>query len=138
MKKNKLLFLICLCCLNVFAGNIPVTSKIESVTVYRQGAEVVNTASVDVPAGNSEVVFEGLSNNVSANSLQVTGTQGITLLSAIYRMNFLKGQEKLPEAVKVQDSIDIATLELAHVTAKKKVFTEEEDLLIANQSIGGN
>ncbi len=121
------------------AGNpIPVKSKIESVTVYRQGAEAVNTATVDVPAGTSEIVFEGLSNNINPSSLQVSGTSGITLLSAIYQMNYLKEQEKLPAAVKIEDSIEVLNLELARLSARKNVFKDEESMLKANQSIGGD
>jgi len=74
---------------------------------------------------------------LNPGSLQVGGTAGITLLSAVYQLNYLKGQEKLPQAVKVEDSLQILGLELTRVSARKSVFREEEAMLKAKQSIGG-
>jgi hypothetical protein len=44
----------------------------------------------------------------------------------------LKQQEKLPEAVRIEDSLEILQLDLTRLTAKKNVFQEEEKMLVEN------
>ena len=41
-------------------GEIEVSSTVRDVTVYRDRARVTRIATIDVPAGRSDLVFEGL------------------------------------------------------------------------------
>ena len=71
---------------SLFADN-RITPIISEVTVYRSGAKVSSIATVKVPAGTSEVIFENLSPYFDANSLQVRIKGSATLNAAVFSMN---------------------------------------------------
>ncbi len=81
--KTKSLYIIILSyffSLNAIAvDNKNVHSKIEEVTVFFQGAELVHTASTSLQKGNNEVWISGLSPNVDRNSLKIKTTNGVVV-----------------------------------------------------------
>jgi len=60
--------------LSAEAKDITADSEITAVTVYSNRATVTRTATVDVPAGAHTVLFEGLPQNISGDSLRVEGS----------------------------------------------------------------
>lgn len=54
-------------------GAAPATSTISAVTVYTDRAVVTRTASVDLPAGTTELIFANLPQALDERSLQVSG-----------------------------------------------------------------
>ncbi len=60
--------------LSAEAKDITAYSAITAVTVYSNRATVTRTATVDVPAGAHTVLFEGLPQNISGDSLRVEGS----------------------------------------------------------------
>ena len=74
---NKLLsfFILLILSHQIFANEIKVLSEIEDVTVFLQGAQINRFATVTVPAGQSELVFTGISPLLRRESLQA-GTKG--------------------------------------------------------------
>jgi len=56
-----------------FAGDVKTDSAIDAVTVYATGASVERNAAVDLPAGASTVVIDGLPTELDADSLKVEG-----------------------------------------------------------------
>ena len=67
----------------VWAGEIVATSKVDAVTVYPQGAEVIRIASARLPAGETTLLLSGLPQEVDAQSIRVEGSggQGIEISS---------------------------------------------------------
>ena len=62
-------------------GEIEVSSTVRDVTVYRDRARVTRVATIDVPVGRSDLVFEGLPSSLISSSLSADGrgTAGATL-----------------------------------------------------------
>ncbi len=56
-----------------FASPIPANSAITAATVYADRAVATRTATIDLPAGQSELTFDGLPAALSDQSLQVSG-----------------------------------------------------------------
>lgn len=54
-------------------GEIEVQSKVAEVTVYTDRARIVREVTVDVPAGRSDLVFDGLSIQLIEDSLSAEG-----------------------------------------------------------------
>ncbi len=66
--------MICLLmALSALAAEQEVTSKVSEVTVYNDRARVTRVATVDVPAGRTDLVFDGLSLKLIQDSLSAEG-----------------------------------------------------------------
>src|SRR5882672_12734041 len=82
----------CLCWLQGLSqkDNQPVTSKIEKVTVFLQGAQVERTAKQNLPAGKYNIIFSGISPKIDKQSIQLKAEGKLTILSVTHQVNFLK------------------------------------------------
>ncbi|MBL4705631.1 MAG: DUF4140 domain-containing protein, partial [Flavobacteriales bacterium] len=53
-----------------------ISSRIKSVVVYLDGAQVERSKKVDLPAGTTNIIFTGLSSKLETSSIQAqTGDQ---------------------------------------------------------------
>ena len=133
--KAKLIILLLACFITLCADAEPLTfeSDISEVTVYRSGVRITRDAQINIPAGQSEVLFSNLATQINTHSLQVQVPEGIELVLAQYKTNFLKNAE-LPEKIK-NISVEIANLkdELEWNNKQVQVYTKEEQLLVHKQ-----
>ena len=67
-------------CTPVWAAEFSPPSKIDAVTVFPQGADVVREVAIDVPAGEHAIVLADLPQNIDAQSIRVEGTGSSGLL----------------------------------------------------------
>lgn len=115
----------------------PVLSKIEKVTAYIKGAQITRTATTNLAAGKTELVFKDISPNLDKQSIQVKGDGAFTILSVIHQLNFLQEQAKREEITQLETERNRLN-ELKKVrNATLNVFKQEEAMLQKNQSIGG-
>ncbi len=75
-------------CVPVWATDFAPPSKIDAVTVYLQGADVVRMASVDVPAGEHKIILADLPANIDPRSIRVEGTGDLAIASVDSRNVF--------------------------------------------------
>ena len=59
------------------AGEQPLRGKIDSVMLYRGQALVTRVVTLNLPAGGSQVVVDGLPEQILADSLYATTEQGV-------------------------------------------------------------
>lgn len=59
-----------------YAENLPLASRIETVTVFPQGAEVTRGGEIDLPGGSHTVVLGDLPADIVENSIRVEGEGG--------------------------------------------------------------
>lgn len=116
---------------------IPIDSKIKEVTVFLRGAQVVRTGTVQLRAGSSEIMFIDLPDNLNAESIQVRGKGNFTILSVIHQINYLKAREKSPEVLKLEAKLKELEMKVATENVALAVYNHEENILLANKSIGG-
>ncbi|MEY4927281.1 MAG: hypothetical protein RI894_1717 [Bacteroidota bacterium] len=117
-------------------ANPPVAGKIESVTVYRQGAKLVGSAKMPVTAGVQEVVITDLTNSAVQQSLQVTlRTTGVQLISASYRTNNLREQKVSQRLQELRDSVVLLDEQGHTLQNQIDIFNIEEHSII---SLGEN
>jgi uncharacterized protein (TIGR02231 family) len=67
-------------CTPVWAAEFKLPSKIDAVTVFPQGADVVRDVAIDVPAGEHGIVLADLPQNVDAQSIRVEGLSAGNLI----------------------------------------------------------
>ena len=120
------------------AENNGIPSKITGVTIYLKGARVERTATASLVPGDNEIVFEGLSNYIDENSIEVQGQGNATILSVNYRVNYQKLQLESDRVKRFKSSMDSVNLKLEYV--KNEISTDDQEikLLQANYKLGVN
>lgn len=112
-------------------------TALESVTVYRSGAELNHTVKVNLPAGSSEIVLGNVANSLDQNSIQISTPANITILSTTFVSGYLKNENKSGAYLKVEDSLTVAKKDLSLILNKKTVDENLLALLDKNQTVGG-
>ncbi len=121
-----------------------VSPKITEVTVYRSGAKISSAASVRVPAGSSEVIFENLSPYFNANSLQVKIKGTATLSSAVFSLRTPSPGPEHPRAPVLCDSLLLVGDDFTRIRDEREVLQGEKNLIdqkmaqVSTTTIGGN
>ena len=64
-----------------------VSSTIESVTVFMQGAQVNRSASVNLVEGEQVLVFRNVAPELNEESIQISSDQSITILDLRHQIN---------------------------------------------------
>jgi len=95
-----------------------VKSSISKVTVYSQGAQIFRTAQYSIGKGVTEVIIEGVSPYIDANSLQVNATGSVVILDSKYSVFYPSPSttplEGLP--LKIRNSIRFLEDSLKNIT----------------------
>ncbi len=115
-----------------FAGENPITvsGKIQSVTVFRQGAKLSGTATATVAQGIGEIVITDLTSNAEQQSLQVRlSVPQVHLLSATYRVNYLKSNTATARISLLRDSLVILQDQLNGLQDQIRINTEEDAVI---------
>jgi len=115
-----------------------VTSKIERVIVFTNGAQVSRAAKTTISTGKTELVFKDISPNIDKQSIQVKGDGAFTILSVTHQMNYLKLQEVTQEIIDLEKQRNQLTDDITYQTALLNVYKQEQSLMEKNQSIGGS
>jgi uncharacterized protein (TIGR02231 family) len=114
-----------------------VTSKVQKVIVFLNGAQVTRFASVNISPGTSTLVFGGISQGIDAQSIQVHAGGDFTILSVKNELNYLntENNEKGIEALRIQQKTLTDKLRLQNDLLA--ISQQEEQMLFKNQMIIG-
>lgn len=116
----------------------PVESKITNVTVFLAKAQVTREVRTRIEAGKSTLVLTGLSAQMDTESIQAAGKGTFVILGISHRQNFLD-ELNLPKGLKVlKDSLEYYQKQVVLGQSQKEILNKEEQMLLANQRIGGN
>ena len=109
MKKTIFLIALTMMAINAISAQadaksgVPVSTKIEQVTVFLQGAQVQRKGSAVLARGRNEFMFKGLSPYLDKESIRLKGDGGnFTVLSVNYSVNFMDEQQKRAEVSDLQ------------------------------------
>lgn len=114
-----------------------IASKVQKVTVFLRGAQVSRTALVNINAGTSDLVFEGISPGIDVNSIQVHANGEFTVLS-------VKSEISYSESLKNAKAKQIEDLRALQRTVRDKtdvlanmisIYQTEEAVLAKNQFV---
>ena len=102
MKRLVTLAAICFS-LQIFGQKqITVDAQIDKATVFLNGAQLFHTGSVSLPAGQSDIIIQGLSTSLDQNSIQGGGKGDFTILDIQYRLFY-------PEPV--ENSVELTAID---------------------------
>ncbi|MBL1280282.1 MAG: DUF4139 domain-containing protein [Fluviicola sp.] len=114
-----------------------VKSKIAKVTVYSQGAQVYRKASYSVTKGITEIVIDGVSNNIDNNSLQVNATGNVIILDTKYAIHYPEVKTPKLEGLSLKTRRKILALEdsIYNINYVVRAIQDEIDVYQATKNI---
>lgn len=117
----------------LFAQNLQtVSSKIDEVTVFFDGAQVHRKATVNLAAGRTELVFSGLPLEIRDEAIQVEASSKLTLLSVQAQES--ESAKKASQGRKELDARIAAEREImGKDSVELGILEYEEDLLTSNK-----
>ncbi len=132
-----------LSCLIVWQSNAQTTninSKIERVTVFLSGAQVVRKGNAALVKGRNELVFKGLSPFLDKESIRIKGSSNFSVLSVNFTVNYLEEQTKRGEVERLvkqqkdlQRLMDIEIIQNS-VLQKENTSLERNDVVSSVQT----
>lgn len=123
-----------------------VKSTINSVTVYSQGAQIYQKANYLINPGVTQVIIEGVSPYIDANSLQVKATGNAIILDSKYSIYYPKPEEitleGLPLKIRksillLEDSIELINYDIQELQDEIDVMVATKNILANNGAIRG-
>ncbi|MFT3980114.1 MAG: DUF4139 domain-containing protein [Ferruginibacter sp.] len=115
-----------------------VNASVKSVTVYRNGAEMIHTAIANLPKGSSELVVEGISNSIDINSLQVNCPSTVTILGVEFSNQYMVNEATTPAMKKIQDSMEIVKDNMQRIDISIATTEDLLSVLKSNKEIKGS
>lgn len=138
--KKLALFLIWVSAISFAQKPIFTAAKVKAATVYFNAAELSQTASVNLPAGTSEVVVKNVANTLNESTVQIGAPNSVTILSVQFTNNYISEfeiDESNPTIKKVRDSISLMQKEIGKVQIEKTSHSKTIELLDKNQLVAG-
>jgi len=117
------------------------TAKIKSATIYYNAAELNHSASVNLPAGTSEVVVKNVANYLTESTVQIGAPSNVTVLSVQYTTSYISefdADQYASEIKKVRDSVLLVQKAIAKIQVEKNSTSKALELLERNQQVAGN
>ncbi|HEY1040748.1 MAG TPA: mucoidy inhibitor MuiA family protein [Bacteroidia bacterium] len=124
-----------------------IKSKPEKVTVYMSGAQVFRTADLNLPAGQTQIIIEGLEANIDQQSVQAGGKGNFIITGVQYNVHYPALQNykatagadaKYTKLIKqINDSIISLDFDLKEIYVKKEVLNTEKSVLLGNRLYKG-
>jgi len=122
----------------VFAQEQPVESNITGVTVFLNKAQINRRVKTKIEAGKIDLVLTRLTSQIDVQSIQVSGKGNFLITATSHRQNYIN-EFTMPKSLRVlKDSITYLQQQRIAEENQKDILNKEEQLLLANQKIGGN
>ena len=112
-------------------------SKIEKVTVFLSGAQVVRSAKISVSSGKTEIRFNHITPDLDVNSVQVKSEGDVAIQSVTHEKDFLGTKPSITEITKLENQRETIQDKMATDKSLLTVYKREEEMLIKNQLIVG-
>ena len=140
---KRLLFLLLLGSF-AFQGNaqdlkeVTLTNQIKEVTLFLSGAQVFETATGILPAGETVLLVKGLSPFLDEKSIQVKGQGNFIIQAVNKRLDFLHEKEEGEKAKALEKEIAESEKRQSNLRNRIQVLGTKMSVLSANKSIGSS
>lgn len=135
--KNLLFILILFFSLKSYSEELKIVSKIQSVIVFRNGAQLKRIANVNLKSGINEVVITNLPEGLIESSINVKIEPKIEISSVSFRRNFENNPELKPEYLALKKKYDEIFAKKENELIVYDTWKEEENLILSNKKIAG-
>ncbi len=114
-----------------------ISSKVQRVIVFLSGAQVKRTADVSIKQGTSTLIFNNLSPDIDAQSIQVHANGPFTILAVKHEMDFINEQAKQTTAEELKAKQKALRDKINFESNFLTIYEEEANLLRKNQVVSG-
>lgn len=111
------------------------SAKLTDVTVFLQGAELFHHAICELAAGENEIVIGSVATHIHEQSLSVSLTDEVVLLSVSVRADHLENAALTTKAQALQDRLEKKEEEKRQIQIEIAVLAEQVHVLQANRKI---
>ena len=132
---------------SLMAGNKSISTKVEKVTIFLQGAQIYHSEELTIPIGTSELVFAGVSPYLDPSTLFSSGRGNFLILDTRFHTRYpeeIGTSEPNPLEIKYlnqieqkKDSLSDLGYDLKLLEAKKRNLVNEKNFLENNRLIKG-
>ena len=117
---------------------ISLTSQIKEVTLFLSGAQVFETATGSLPAGESVLLVKGLSPYLDEKSIQLKGQGNFTIQAVNKRMDFLSEKEVGEKVSALEAQIEAIQKSQTLAQNRLQILSNKASLLSANKNLGSS
>jgi hypothetical protein len=114
-----------------------ISSKVQKVIVFLTGAQVTRTATANINAGTSTLVFGNLSPDIDVQSIQVRATGNFTVLSVKRELDYLDDENRKKRIADLQEQQNALREKQQLLADLNNIYRQEESMLEKNQVING-
>lgn len=115
-----------------------IKSKVNEVTVFIEGAQVVRKKSVELNPGRTTLKFTNLSPFIDAKSVQVKANGAVTVLSVNHQQNYIKKMKRTQEIVDLESRLEILDDKMLIEKTYLAIIRDELIFLNENRVIRGS
>lgn len=139
MKTIHILLLVLLCgpIWSQTVSEKSVKTKVDEVTVFLDGAQIVRKKAVNLPKGETLLKFTDLSPFIEAKSVQVKAEGNLVVLTVNHQQNYLEEMEKSDELTYLEKQLKILEDNIELENTHLAIIKEELSFLQENRAIGG-
>lgn len=139
MSIRNLIAIGCLLCFYNIPGIAQTKQKvdIESATVFLNGAELFSKTKINLPAGESEILFTNIAGNVNQQSLNIGAGSGVVVQSATFQNNFLREENLSPRGKELKDSIEHLEKNRSAINNEVEGVNEQVAIIRQNRQVNG-
>jgi hypothetical protein len=117
---------------------VTLTNQIKEVTLFLSGAQVFETATGTLPAGESVLLVKGLSPYLDEKSIQLKGQGNFTIQAVNKRMDFLSEKEVGEKVSALEAQIEAIQKSQTLAQNRLQILANKASLLSANKNLGSS
>lgn len=117
---------------------VTLTNQIKEVTLFLSGAQVFETATGSLPAGESVLLVKGLSPYLDEKSIQLKGQGNFTIQAVNKRMDFLNEKEVDEKVSALEAQIEAIQKSQTLAQNRLQILANKASLLSANKNLGSS
>lgn len=110
---------------------------IKHATIFLNGAELSSSTKINLPQGETEILFTNIAGNVNQQSLNLGADNGVVIQSATFQNNFLVAETLSPRGKAIKDSIQMVEDGRAGTNNMLAVTNEQIAILSQNKQVSG-
>jgi uncharacterized protein (TIGR02231 family) len=118
-------------------SQLEVSSKVKEATLFSNKAQISRVETVKLKQGDNTIQFNGLESSIDNNSVQISGTNGITIISNYFQMTNTKRTSQSLAIKKLLDSIDVLKREEQLGRKHTQNLQAEKNMILFNKSANG-
>ena len=137
MKHLKLSLIFLLALAQFSFSQTEIISRVKEATLFSNKAQINRVESVKLIQGDNLVQFTGLESSIDNNSVQISGTNGITIIANYFQMTNTKKEFQSFAIRKLLDSLDFLKREEQLGRLNVQNLNAEKNMILYNKSANG-